>query len=81
MSIHNFCRMNKHIIQHISAFFKLSGDSFECEDLEIEFIVYHLLLNYNVDLRSRSSVVFDTAYGIGTLADLKQCIVDWNLKA
>jgi hypothetical protein len=40
MSIHNFCRMNKHIIQHISAFFKLLGDSFECEDLEIEFIVW-----------------------------------------
>ena len=39
-----------------------------------------MLLNYNVDLRSISSVVFDTAYGIGTLADLKQCIVDWNLK-
>ena len=40
-----------------------------------------MLLNYNVDLRSISSVVFDTAYGIGTLADLKQCIVGWNLKA
>ena len=71
--------MNKHIIQHISAFFKLSGDSFECVDFEIEF--NYLILNYNVDLRSISSVVFDTAYGIGTLADLKQCIVDWNLKA
>ena len=79
MSIHNFCRMNKHIIQHISAFFKLLGDSFECEDFEIEF--NYLILNYNVDLRSISSVVFDTAYGIGTLADLKQCIVGWNLKA
>ena len=40
-----------------------------------------MLLNYNLDLRSISSVVFDTAYGIGTLADLKQWIVDWNLKA
>lgn len=38
-----------------------------------------MLLNYNVDLRSISSVVFDTAYGIGTLADLKQFIVDSNL--
>ena len=61
MSIHNFCRMNKHIIQHISAFFKLSGDSFECVDFEIEF--NYLILNYNVDLRSISSAVFDTAYG------------------
>ena len=39
LSIHNFLRMNKHIIQHISAFFKLLGDSFECVGLEIEFIV------------------------------------------
>ena len=39
-----------------------------------------MLLNYNVDLRSISSVVFDTAYGIGTLADLKQFIVDCGLE-
>lgn len=40
-----------------------------------------MLLNYNFDLRSISSVVFDTENRIGTLADLKQCIVDCNLKA
>ena len=39
LSIQNFIRKNKHIIQHISDFFKLLGDRFECVGLEIEFIV------------------------------------------
>lgn len=40
-----------------------------------------MLLNYNLDLRSISSVVFDTAYGIGTLADLKQVYCGFEPKS